>query len=246
MLDEVNLDILPVGRACWVPSHPGRVLFAAGDGKLYLYDFPGWSPDSSEEKAPGATSSKTINPLPVSWKGQAFLRRTAFIADPVWPGNTRLHNLVFATAIPQDRPSNRMATGLWWLQMNDDGKEIEAAGSLEAPARETSAQNTGMKRFPNVEVGRDGTIRLIYLTRNQKTHTYRLEVIPLKLDPAAGYPRVPALCVPQVLDENCAAVPPLFAADGMTVYMISANTGLIVKRQIESEGRARIHVASSD
>ncbi len=246
VLDEVSLDILPVGRACWVPTRPGRVLFSAGDGKLYLYDFPGWSLDPNEPGVPAGTSSSSIKPTPVSWKGPSFLHRSIFIADPVWPSHSRIRNLVFATAIPQDRPRSPSATELWWLQMSDDGTVIEAAGLLEAPALGTSPQNTGLKRFPSVEVGRDGTARLIYLARNRETRMYCLEVIPLEIDPAAGHPRVPAHCVPRVLDENCALAPPLFAADGMTVYMISGNTGLIVKRQIESDIRARIHVASSD
>jgi hypothetical protein len=247
VIDEVNLNLLPTGRACWVPAHPGRILFAAGDGQLYLHDFPGWSSDPNETVTDAAARSDESTLCQVRWKGSPPLGASVFITDPVWPGHARLRHLVFATVIPMLRNSERMVsepTKLLWLQMRDDGAVIEAAGLLDVPTKKASGDLTVLNRFPNVELGRDGTIRLVYLSRIQGDCNFRLEVVPIEIDSETGHPRVPAPCLPCVLDEDCAPVPPLFSADGMTVYMVSRNSGLIVKRKIDSDSPGKIHVAS--
>jgi len=95
-------------------------------------------------------------------------------------------------------------------------------------------------------LGRDGTMRLAYLERAPGERRIRLKVVPIEIDPETGHPRVLARCQPQVLDEDCAPVPPLFSADGMSVYMVARISGLIMKRQIESDSPGKIHVASRD
>jgi len=247
VIDEVNLDLLPTGRACWVPAHLGRILFAAGDGQLYLHDFPGWSSDPNETVTDTAARSDESTLCQVSWKGSPPLGASVFITVPVWPSHPRLRHLVFATVIPMLRNRQRMVTEptkLLWLQMRDDGAVIEASGLLDVPKKKASEDLTVLKRFPNVELGRDGTIRLVFLSRIQRDCNLRLEVVPIEIDPETGHPRVPAHCLPRVLDEDCAPVRPLFAADGLTVYMVSRNSGLIVKRRIESDSPGKIHVAS--
>ena len=55
----------------------------------------------------------------------------------------------------------------------------------------------------------------------------------------------PLTICPRVLDEDCAPVPPLFSANGMSVYMVSRSSGLIVKRQIETDSPEKIYDATS-
>lgn len=248
VIDEVNLDLLPTGRACWVPAHPGRILFAAGDGQLYLYDFPGWNSDAGETFADAAARSNGSKLCQVRWKGSPPLGAPIYISDPVWPGHPRLQHFVFATAIPQLPNPERMdteLTKLLWLQMSDDGAVIEASGLLAVPTKKASWDLKGLKQFPNIEVGQDGTIRLVYLERTQGDCRLRLEVVPIEIDLETGHPRVAARCVPRVLDEDCASVPPLFSADGMSVYMVSRNSGMLVKRQVRGDLPGKIHVVSS-
>jgi len=236
VIDEFKLDLLPTGRACWVPTHPGRILFAAGDGQLYRHDFPGWSSTAGETLDDATALSNENGLCRVIWKAPPPLGRAVFITDPVWPSHPRLHHIVFAKLVPQLRELSEEfieATELLWLIMSDDGAVVEASGLLNLPKNNPSGDRKTRKWFPNVELGRDGTIRLVYLWRVQGDLKHHLEVVTIEIDPEAGHPRVPARSVSRTLDDDCAPVPPLFSADGMSVYMVSRNSGQIVKRQIE-------------
>lgn len=235
LIDELKLDLFPTGRACWVPALPGRILFAAGDGQLYRHDFPGWSSKVGAALDDATVVSNESTLCRVIWKSSPPLEGSVFITDPFWPTHPRLRHLVFATLIPQSREEIREvteATELLWFIMSDDGAVIEASGLLDLPKNKPSGDRSTRKRFPNVELGQDGTIRLVYLWRVQGDLRDRLEVVAIEIDPATGHPRVPACSVSRTLDEDCAPVSPLFSADGMSVYMVSRNSGRIVKRQI--------------
>jgi hypothetical protein len=111
VIEEVKLDLLPTGRAFWVPDHPGRIVFAAGDGLLYRHDLPGWAPESGEGYADEADSSNESVLLRVSWKGN-----------------------------------------------------------------------------PPAEVGKDGRIRLVYLTNVGMGGMSCLDIVPIELDRESGFP----------------------------------------------------------
>ena len=247
VIEEFKLDLLPTGRACWVPAHPGRILFAAGDGQLYLHDFPGWSSDG--EIVTDAAARSNVSALcQVSWEGPPPIGESVFITDPVWPRHPRLRHLVFATAIPQFRKPQQavtQATEIVWLLMSDEGAEVKASGLLGIPTEEASGDCVISRRFPNLEQGQDGTIRLAYLSTGRQDRTFRLKVVPIEIDSKTGHPRVPTHCLPRVLDEDCAPVPPLFSADGMSVYMESRSSGQILKRRVETDSPDKIHVARS-
>jgi hypothetical protein len=40
VLGRVVFDRMPSGPVCWSPDRGDRILFAGGDGRLYLYDLP--------------------------------------------------------------------------------------------------------------------------------------------------------------------------------------------------------------
>ncbi len=247
VIDEVRLDVLPTGRACWVPDHPGRIVFAAGDGRLYRHDFPGWAPDFRESYTDAAARSNQGPLSRVIWKGHPPLPGLVFITDPFWPNHPLLRHFLFATVIPQTNHREQgviEVTELAWLLMSEDGAAIEASGLLRAPTKLGSAGCTLRKRFPIVEAGEDGTIRLVYLTSVSQSGKSCLEVIPLEIDPETRHPRVPAGCQPGLVYEDCAPVPPLFSADGMSVYLISRSSGRIVKRQIPGDSPGTIQIAS--
>ncbi len=249
VIDEVKLDLVLTGRVCWVPSHPGRILFAAGDGQLYRHDFPGWNSDPGQPVPDVPPSSDETTPSRVAWHCSPPHGGRVYIVDPVWPSHSLLRHLVFATIISQHRKSDRGYTGLpelLWLLMSDDGDVVKAAGLLDVPTKNTPGEHIVYRRFPNVELGRDGTIRIAYLERVRGERKYRLQVVPLEIDPESGHPHVLAHSQPRVLDEDIAPVSPLFSADGMSVFTVSRTSGLIVKRRIENDSPGKIHVASSD
>ncbi len=69
LLDHVPLDILPASRPCWFPGTTARVLFAAGDGRLYRYDFGGEG-----------------CPRPLAWRAEMPAPRAC--SSPSRPGRT--------------------------------------------------------------------------------------------------------------------------------------------------------------
>ncbi len=249
-IDEVKLDLLPMGRVCWVPAHPGRILYAAGDGQLYRHDLPGWSSDPGQPVTDGSASLSESTPR-VVWQGSPPCVGPTYIADPVWPSHPLFRHLVFATIVGRHRESDRASTcvtELMWLLMSADGDVVKAAGLLDIPTKNAPGDRMILRQFPNVELGRDGTIRLAYLERVQGDRRLCLVVVPIAIDPATSFPHVLARSEPRVLDEDSAVVPPLFSADGMSVFMVTRTSGVIVKRQIESESNTpgKIHVASGD
>jgi hypothetical protein len=72
-------------------------------------------------------------------------------------------------------------------------------------------------------------------------------MIKWKSSPSRSIPRPAsracALSVCRTLDDDCAPVPPLFSADGMSVFMVSRSSGHIVRRQILSETATMTRVA---
>ncbi len=246
VIDEIKLDSLPTGRACSAPAHPGRILFAAGDGQLYLHDFPGWS-SKADETISNATAVSNENALrQVIWKPSPPLGRSFFIIDPVWPNYPGLRHLVFATLIPQSRESKRAViepTELSWFLINDEGAVVEASGLLDLAKNTHHGDRLTRRRFPNVSLGQDGTIRLVYLWRVQGDLADHLEVVALEIDPGSGHPHVPACSESRTLDDDCAPVPPLFSADGMSVFMVSRKSGQIVRRRIGSDNPVKLQVA---
>jgi hypothetical protein len=124
-------------------------------------------------------------------------------------------------------------TGLGWFRISDDGSVIEASGSLDLPRNKMTKNCSTRSRFPNVELGWDGIVRLIYLWRAQGDLTDHLEVVAIDIDPKSGHPYIPVGSDSQTLDEDCALVPPIFSADGMSVYVVSRDSGLIWNRPIQ-------------
>ncbi len=245
VIDKVNLDLLPTGRPCWVPARPGRVLFAAGDGRLYFYDFAGWDSNPGESVDQSAAGSNNNTASPVSWKGTSPLGRSVVITDPVWPSHPRLRSFVFASVFARMRHKQPMAKECW-LRMSTDGDVIEESGLLRLPREKKAGDETEIKCYPTVEMGRDGTVRLAYLRRNASDTSFQLEVVRLELDHENGHPRVPDLCTPRVLESDCAQSPPLFSSDGMSLYIVSSQTGLLMKRQVDSDSPFKLNVAIRD
>ena len=68
----------------------------------------------------------------------------------------------------------------------------------------------------------------------------RLEGASIEIDPASGLPRILADRPPRVLAEECAAVPPVFSADGKAAFVISAKSGRVVQYRVDlDEARQR-------
>ncbi len=247
VIEEFKLDLLPSGRVCWVPARPGRIVFAAGDGRLYRHDFPGWEAGLAPTGEDDAASAEATKPTLVDWK-VTHAGEAPFVTDPFWSRHPLLRRLLIVTVIPQVKSANRPATEateLFWLVMRDDGATVEAAAKLEIPASDATGDRAMMRRFPTVERGQDGVFRLAYLARPLGQRKIRLEVVTIEIDPATALPRVPQGQMPRIVDQDAAPVPPVFSSDGMSIYLVAWNSGLILKRPVADQGPGTVSLADS-
>jgi hypothetical protein len=133
---RIATDVLPTGRACFVPGQVGEVLFPAGDGRLYRATFCGNTSGGREagagrSLADGDHASAAIRPL--AWECPAPADGNVLLADPVWPSDQRLRHLVFISFTSQKMPPPRHffePPKLWWLELNEQGDTIRRAGPL--------------------------------------------------------------------------------------------------------------------
>jgi len=117
---------------------------------------------------------------------------------------------------------------LWWLEMSERANAILAAGPLTRPRPEGSAIDGRTERFPNVAVGTEGKISLVYLTRKPAANLWQLRSTMLEIDRETGKPRISSLrSTSHILDEGLAPAPLTVSADGQSVYA-SAGDGRIV------------------
>jgi hypothetical protein len=251
IIDRVKLDLLPTSRPCWVPGHPQSILFAAGDGLLYRYDFRSEESPESGLGTDQPESSGEPAPRRVVWKCPLPSPGSVFLADPAWPVHPRLRHLLIATLLTKPSVAGRRVENgdwLWWLLMSPDGTTIKASGPLLDPEPTGKAGKAAIRRFPSLIVDRSGAIQLIYLTRNRKQIAMNLESLPIEIHPASGQPRVVPGAGPTIIAADCAPIAPVFLADGQTVLGVSRSTGMVVKHRVDPVSRAcgAIKVARKD
>jgi hypothetical protein len=239
VLQEVELDVLPKGRPCWLPERPGTVLFVAGDGRLYCHDF---APRQSriQDLAPAVDSSRGDEPArAVTWEGRDFEEGIPYVIDPSWPADRRLRHLLVGAVIPRNGHDHRtMAdrTFLCWFQIDPDGTVITAAGLMLDPNGGPREGPAVTARFPVLAAGPGDEIHLVYLARTSGQRTARLESIPIVLDAATRQPRIAPGARAVVLDTNAAIAPPIVADDGTVVFYLSGASGQPASRSVEGLG----------
>ncbi len=221
---RLALDLLPTGRPCWLPDQPGALLFPAGDGKLYRTRSP-LIGDQAETPSPrlGRRSLGQSAAEPLAWLVEPPFPDPIVVNDPVISTDPRLRRFVFAAVSVQgpaadSGPARRMyrPSKLWWLELSEDGRAIQAAGPLRAGA--CAADSEVGERHPNLAIDNHG-IRLVFLERTLGDPAVRLRHATLVLDARTGKPRLEnvadALTTPPSL---LACAPLLVATDGRSVF----------------------------
>jgi hypothetical protein len=243
LIDRIKLDVLPTSRPCWLPDHPGEILFAAGDGALYRISLPPRPDEPSAPDAPAPIIPEGEGPRQVTWACPQPGEGTVFIFDPTWPSHPRLRHLLFATLSYKKRSGDKHFNSPlqpWWLQLSRDGTEIEAAGPLGPAGADRPDRLQSAARFPTVAVDQHGAIRLFYLSRDAGQTASDLISVRLELDPKTCRPRRVEGQEPRRLARNCATIPPIVDADGASVFGISQDSGTIAEfRVIDDAGASR-------
>lgn len=216
VLDRVELQPLPSTSPCWSPDASDRILYVAGDGRLYHY----WLPETRDRRTPW----EAMPPRPLRWEIDPPGDSAVYFQDLCWTSESILGGrLLVALNLRENARRAYRGPQLWWLQLSPDGTSIVAAGRLLRPDGDDAPSQTIEERLPSVGTARDGTALFAYLTRASGESTWALWVATLMADATSGAPRVPTTGGMRKVAEGCEAVVPVFSADGRWVYATRRN-----------------------
>jgi hypothetical protein len=236
IVERIRLDVLPIGRPCWVPDRPNEILFAGSDGNLYHTRLEAGDDNAAPVGSPLPTGTEEIAASKIKWRGLPPGGGAVVFSGPVRPSHPQLRRFLFAGFShprPRSEKNEMRPLQIWWFMMSDDGREIEDAGELFQPAKAGIRRSATSRDFPNVSVSRNGTIELVYLARHRAAGHLRLEAVEIEVDSDSGRPRAAPGRQPCVLADDCAYVPPVFSADGESVFAIARRSGELMRCRID-------------
>jgi hypothetical protein len=220
LIDEIPLEIFPIGNICWFPEPPARVLFAGTNGKLYRGTFPGdadlppLDPDGESESASGT------HVAPLRWgcdpPGGGVIR----MSDPFWSTDPRMKDRLLVSLsyrVGSGREARYTPAKLWWLQIDEGATTIQAAGPLVAASG--ADELVEEERLPSVSATPNGGLALAYLRRDKNSSHWDLRLAPITLDDDSGQPSVQEVRTVR-LAEDVAIAQPAFSTSGEWVYGI--------------------------
>lgn len=222
VLNRVAVDNLPNSPPCWFPGTGSRILYSGWDGTLYTFSFEDGDAELDSWPTPARESGDMTKPRAITWRVRPVPGPPPLISDPSWPTDPRLKGKVIVSLTliePNTREEDRQRSQLWWLQLNDEGTEIVAAGRLIQPIARTTPDPVIEERLPRVATAPDGSLALAYLTRSAGKLDVSLRMARLTLDVATGAPGVDEAETVEVAD-GCTTAFPAFSLDGKRVYSL--------------------------
>jgi hypothetical protein len=157
VVDRAIVDPLPKWPVCWAPDRSDRIVFAAGDGRLYCYDF--------DQGQAGASARGEAKPIPLRWKGKRRRNGRSLVQDPCWPDQSALGGRLLVsltTSDSEDRPQRLPNPRLWWVRPDSDVRSIIETSRAIIP---DGVSPDVEERLPSVGRSADGTLLLAYLIR---------------------------------------------------------------------------------
>jgi hypothetical protein len=207
VLDRVQSVVMATRQPCWCPDRSDRIVFAGGDRRLHVFDFPG--PRRSRDPDPPA-------PREVRWQAAKPGLGDVWLRDPCWPSAPALGGrLIVALCCIEDAARRQWNSQLWWLQLSPDGDAI--IGAERAIVPEAPSDVPPQELLPSVGMTRDGTPVLAYMAESLHQGPLELWVRPIAPAAPGRGPRVLG-STGRKLAEGCAPVKPAFSADGRSVY----------------------------
>ena len=209
---------MPIGDPCWVPGVTPRILFSAGDGYLYRYEFGESNTEPFDEARDSARTQ------PVAWRTTPPGTGLLYIRDLIWPAEAKLGGRLFASISYREYVAGKPRMSipeLWWIQLSDDVTAVVAAGRLALldPEDNQGAGGPIEQRLPNIVATADGDLALAYLSRASNHSLWDLRVASITIDPVTGVPTV-GRGRSQGLAGGFLPSTPSFSADGRSVYGI--------------------------
>lgn len=207
LVDRVELDMMPSGAPCWSPEPRARLVFAAGDGRLYRLDLEG------EDGGP--------RPIRLAWKGGASGLERALVTDPSWPRIGGRDDLIVASlSVLEAGPDGwrYRAPRVWWLRLGRGATSVIAAGPV-------TGDDGRARRYPTVVAEGAAGWRLLTVGELRPGKGRALLSEALEFDTRCGTPRV-AAGPARVLAEGLCQSPPSVSADGRwAAAMIRGSAG---------------------
>ncbi len=230
VLDHIETEVVPVSAPCWYPGTQARVLFAAGDGKLYRCAF-------EPSDVPNAQTDGAENqPRALVWDCPPPGEDGVYLTDPYWPSEPGMRNIIFvgvriapATSLARRVPG---PTRIWWLRLSEDGASIIEAGQLVG---ENVDGLDVTERCPILGQLPAGRPVLAYFRKNS-LQPLSLHMVEIEMDLERHCPRTVAGSG-ATLAENCLASPPVFSTDGRWLSFVQMTGGERLRRQIRLEER---------
>jgi hypothetical protein len=230
VIDRISTNVVPISAPCWYPGTGTRVLFAAGDGRLYQHEF-----ESNTGTTTDQGGARQNEPLPLVWACKAPGMGDVYLSDPHWSTDTYSSRIVLVALrlIEPDSDRQRFTKSqLWWLRLSEGGHTIEEAGRLVRPSTEESDVE---ERCPTIGKTSDGRLALAYL-RKVGARPWELRMTPLVRDTS----RVEALAVTSVgtkIAEGCLPFAPTISNDGRYINFIQGDSPrLATIRRVLLEG----------
>lgn len=218
VIEKAPLDVLPVGKSCWLADSPGAILFSSTDGRLYRADLE-LNGDAHDRSS---TTRRRSRARPLYWPRFGTEGAPIFILDPVISSDPRLRGLVFAAVLSSSKVStpDSLPTRLWWLKLSDDGERIVADGPLQGPGPEPLDAPNLTQRYPIIAVQGDH-IHLVYLTQRPAASSATLRTREIELDAQTGRPRLKARTeTASAPGAPLSLSPLLLSADGRGVFAL--------------------------
>ncbi len=213
VLDRVTLEHAPDSPPAWSLVDTRRILYAAGDGRLYTFRF-------GDDKHPGDTHAQLVTwacALPDD-VGRLDDMYVADLCRPALPGCERF--VLASLRTLRDGPRSRRfgAMRLWWLKLADDDVTIVEAGPLSPHIDDTDASTVEHRdaRRPRVARLADGGFIIAYLTGGHGRHSWNLAFAELDLrgdHPTQASPYA-------IFSGGFAATAPAFSIDATSVFVV--------------------------
>lgn len=238
VLDHIETDVVPVSSPCWYPGTGARVLFAAGDGKLYQCNF-----EPGDDGAAGS-DRHVERPRPIAWNCEFPGGEGLYLAEPHWPTDPNFSRILFVSLRTSRRIRGEMESTpaqIWWLRLSEDGDSIEEAGRLFNPP---ASQPEANERCPTVGRTPDGRPLLAYF-RKEGMQRANLYLIDIEFGPGMRHPG-PVPGVGTKIADACLPSPPVFSGDGRWITIIQADGGSNrVVRRVRADLRGETVMAAA-
>ena len=214
ILNQISSEMYPVTPPCWFPGTRARVLFPAGDGKLYRYAFETENPTNTPGESIEAVDAE---PVPLTWNAAKPEGGNVLICEVAWPQDARMGGRLVASLRIHERDpeGNRRfsRTQIWWLKLNHSGTQIIEAGPLVNHDLTGSLAQQFDERCPSVAALPDGSLGLAY-TRQVEGQT-EWSVYLTRLTTDADHHLVAALeSQTRLVTEGSHPAPLAFSIDG--------------------------------